>query len=128
MNPTEALSLAILALNTLADPSATTPGDLDVLDGRTDEALDALAALRGALAEASQQDVRAAFTRDDAGWTHPDHLDHITVSTFYGERDGVPVVQVDSGGAPRVRINLNDGAVWDGLPAADALPGRFFAA
>ncbi|MEN0072411.1 MAG: hypothetical protein AAGC63_15640 [Propionicimonas sp.] len=46
MNPHDALSLGILALNTLTDPAATTPGDLDALDSRTGAALAALGALR----------------------------------------------------------------------------------
>lgn len=40
------------------------------------------------------------------------------LSTFIGA-DGVAVVQLDTNGAGRVRINVNDAPVWDGDPEAD---------
>ncbi len=121
----EALDLGILALNTLAAPEATDPPGYAELDEHADGAAQVLAALRDHLAAVTTDEVRDAFTRADDGWTHPDHLAGITVTTFYGECDGVPVVQVDSGTAPRVRINLNDAPVWDGLPEHDERPGRY---
>lgn len=44
--------------------------------------------------------------------------------------DGGPhaiVVQIDTGSATgRIRINLNDAAVWDGDPDLDSHPGAYF--
>jgi hypothetical protein len=72
--------------------------------------------------------------RSDEGWTHPAHLRGITVITWDsdagdGLHDGALVVQVDTDAAAndrRVRINLNDAPVWDGIAATDERPGRFF--
>lgn len=49
----------------------------------------------------------------------PDLLVHdgIRLSVYFGERDGVPVVQLDTDDeAGRFRINVNDAPVWDGDP------------
>lgn len=69
-----------------------------------------------------------------AGWTHPDHLPGITVTTWDsdagdGAHDGALVVQVDTdehASQRRVRINLNDAPVWDGIADTDERPGQFF--
>lgn len=45
----------------------------------------------------------------------------ILVASWRGT-DGVPVIQIDTAGDPgtgRLRINLNDGTVWDGDPNGD---------
>ena len=48
-----------------------------------------------------------------------DALPGVRVSTYRGESDGVPVVQVDTDdNASRVRINVNDAPVWDASPEA----------
>ena len=47
----------------------------------------------------------------------------VVVDTWFGE-DNVPVVQIDTeSGHGRLRINLNDGVVWDGDPETDERPG-----
>lgn len=47
----------------------------------------------------------------------------VVVDTWFGE-DNVPVVQIDTEcGHGRLRINLNDGIVWDGDPETDDRPG-----
>lgn len=47
----------------------------------------------------------------------------VVVDTWFGE-DNVPVVQIDTEcGHGRLRINLNDGVVWDGDPETDERPG-----
>lgn len=48
-------------------------------------------------------------------------IDTVEVSMFVGD-DGAIVVQVD-GTAPRVRVNLNEAAIYDGNPDADEAPG-----
>lgn len=49
----------------------------------------------------------------------------VVVDTWFGE-DNVPVVQIDTeGGHGRLRINLNDGVVWDGNPETDERPGSY---
>lgn len=46
------------------------------------------------------------------------------LSTYYGT-DNAPVVQIDSQQvAGRVRVNLNDGVIYDGDPEHDERPGR----
>lgn len=43
-------------------------------------------------------------------------LDNISVEFFRGD-DGALVVQIDTtGGGGRLRVNINDGAVWDANP------------
>lgn len=51
----------------------------------------------------------------------------ITVTTYRGERDGAPVVQIDTeAGAGWVRVNLNDGPpLFDGDPEHHSAPGAF---
>jgi hypothetical protein len=51
----------------------------------------------------------------------------ITVTTYRGAADGVPVVQIDTAdGAGWVRVNLNDGApLFDGDPERHDAPGAF---
>lgn len=47
----------------------------------------------------------------------------VEVDTWFGE-DDTPVVQIDTHrGHGRLRINLNDGVVWDGDPETDERPG-----
>lgn len=53
--------------------------------------------------------------------THSLSIDDVEVSMFIGD-DGAIVVQVD-GTAPRVRVNLNDAAIYDGNPDTDEAPG-----
>lgn len=53
--------------------------------------------------------------------THALSINDIEVSMFIGD-DGAIVVQVD-GAAPRVRINLNEAALYDGNPDTDEAPG-----
>ena len=49
---------------------------------------------------------------------------NIEVDTWFGE-DDVPVVQIDTPELHgRLRINLNDGVVWDGDPETDERPGK----
>ena len=52
----------------------------------------------------------------------------LALYAFIG-RDGVPVVQIDENDSDhptgRLRINLNDGPVWDGS-SEDEHPGAFF--
>ena len=48
----------------------------------------------------------------------------VEVDTWFGE-DDTPVVQIDTHrGHGRLRINLNDGVVWDGDPETDERPGK----
>lgn len=81
-------------------------------------------------------DTTGDSTGDDrpmTGWTHPEHLPGITVTTWHsdagdGKHDGALVVQVDTDehtDVARVRINLNDAPVWDGHPASDDRPGQY---
>lgn len=51
----------------------------------------------------------------------------ITVTTYRGEADGVPVVQIDTTeAAGSLRVNLNDGPpLFDGDPEHDDAPGAF---
>ncbi|MBB5474661.1 hypothetical protein HNR08_003397 [Cellulomonas hominis] len=58
----------------------------------------------------------------------PEQLTHPTgagrVSVYVGERDGVPVFQIDTDSPGRIRINLNDGsAVYDGDPEREERNG-----
>lgn len=49
---------------------------------------------------------------------------NVEVNTWFGE-DDTPVVQIDTHrGHGRLRINLNDGVVWDGDPETDERPGK----
>ena len=49
----------------------------------------------------------------------------VEVDTWFGE-DDTPVVQIDTHrGHGRLRINLNDGVVWDGNPETDERPGAY---
>lgn len=50
----------------------------------------------------------------------------VEVNTWFWE-DNVPVVQIDTrrGDDSRLRINLNDGVVWDGNPETDERPGSY---
>jgi len=59
---------------------------------------------------------------------HPGH--GITVTTFHGERDGIPVVQIDTTEhTGRLRVNLNDGPpLYDGDPELHSAPGPFVTA
>ncbi|ASX03440.1 hypothetical protein [Mycobacterium intracellulare] len=42
------------------------------------------------------------------------------VSAYLPEADGIPVIQVDTDHRiGRVRVNLNDGTLWDGDPDTD---------
>lgn len=60
-----------------------------------------------------------------SGWTHPDHLDGVTVITWVASgpdtlNDGARVVQIDTDlDVGRVRVNLNDGVIYDGNPEED---------
>lgn len=48
----------------------------------------------------------------------------VEVDTWFGD-DDTPVVQIDTHrGHGRLRINLNDGVVWDGDPETDERPGK----
>lgn len=46
-------------------------------------------------------------------------------TSHYLDDDGIPVIQVDTRGSGRIRINLNDAAVWDGNPETDNAPGSY---
>jgi hypothetical protein len=50
----------------------------------------------------------------------------IEVQLWNAEHDGVRVVQIDTPGEGRLRINLNDAPIWDGDPATDERPGAHF--
>lgn len=44
----------------------------------------------------------------------------VLVSAYVSDVDGVPVIQVDTNpGSGRLRVNLNDGTLWDGDPDTD---------
>lgn len=51
----------------------------------------------------------------------------ITVTTYHGARDGVPVVQIDTAeDTGRLRVNLNDAPpLYDGNPELHSAPGPF---
>lgn len=53
----------------------------------------------------------------------------ITVTTYHGARDGIPVVQIDTAeDTGRLRVNLNDGPpLYDGNPELHSAPGPFAA-
>lgn len=56
-------------------------------------------------------------------WTNREHGDTYEAQIFLGH-DGVTVVQVDTPtDVGRVRINLNDGPIFDGDPNNDEAPG-----
>lgn len=57
------------------------------------------------------------------------HGDPVTVEVWPPAIDEATVVQVDtSDGVGRLRININDGAVYDGDPDSDDPPGAFLPA
>jgi hypothetical protein len=46
-----------------------------------------------------------------------EQLENLEVLTWVSDDDGALVVQIDtSANAGRVRVNINDGAIWDGDP------------
>jgi hypothetical protein len=51
-------------------------------------------------------------------WTEMKGLQSFTVTVYSGEKDGVPVVQIDGNGL--FRINVNDSAIWNADPADHA--------
>lgn len=58
-------------------------------------------------------------------WTNREHNDSYEVQMWLGH-DGVTVVQIDvPPGVGRVRVNLNEGAIWDGDPDTDEAPGEY---
>lgn len=69
----------------------------------------------------------APVASGDVQSTNMDHGDPVTVEVWPSAIDEATVVQVDSSeGVGRLRINVNDGAVYDGDPDSDDPPGRFF--
>lgn len=69
----------------------------------------------------------APVASGDVKGTNMHHGDPVAVEVWPSAIDEATVVQVDtSEGVGRLRINVNDGAVYDGAPESDDPPGRFF--
>ncbi|WP_396908880.1 hypothetical protein [Mycolicibacterium sp.] len=65
--------------------------------------------------------------KDDDDPVTIDYASRVRVQTWTSERDGTLVVQVDTHeDTGRIRINLNDGPIWDGDPDTDNPPGAYF--
>lgn len=47
-------------------------------------------------------------------WTEMNGMTAFSVSVYSGEKDGVPVVQIDGGGL--LRVNMNDFPIWHADP------------
>jgi hypothetical protein len=51
-------------------------------------------------------------------WTQMNGLTSLAVTVYSGEKDGVPVVQID--GSAFCRVNVNDGPIWNADPTDHA--------
>lgn len=114
----------------VADPDAV-PDDLVPAGQRSETETARALFLYRAISNGALSLIPGPAFRSTEGWAHPGHLPGVHVSTFdadagEGMHDGALVVQIDTdAGLGRVRINLNDGAVWDGVADDDPRPGRY---